>query len=125
MEYCEGGSLDTIIKRMKRIGAVGGEKVFGKVTDGVRHSTYSWLELCSHPILQIMQGLAYLHSRKAIYGNIKPSNVLLTQEGVVKLSEFGLSGELVDSIPWTLTGSRIYTAVRHFGFFESDSVQQC
>jgi mitogen-activated protein kinase kinase len=37
MEYCEGGSLETVSKRMKEIGGVVGEKIYGKITEGVRN----------------------------------------------------------------------------------------
>jgi len=36
MEYCEGGSLETVGKRMKESGSVVGEKISGRITEGVR-----------------------------------------------------------------------------------------
>ena len=35
MEYCEGGSLEAIGKRIKEIGAVVGEKITGRLAEGV------------------------------------------------------------------------------------------
>ena len=35
MEFCEGGSLDSIYKEVKRLGGRTGEKVLGKVAEGV------------------------------------------------------------------------------------------
>ena len=61
--------------------------------------------------LQILQGLAYLHSRKTIHRDIKPSNILLTREGVVRLCDFGVSGELINSVAGTFTGTSLYMAV--------------
>ena len=61
--------------------------------------------------LQILQGLAYLHSRKTIHRDIKPPNILLTREGVVKLADFGVSGELINSVAGTFTGTSLYMAV--------------
>lgn len=49
MEFCEGGSLDGIYKQVKKLGGRTGEKVLGKVADGV------------------LNGLTYLHSRKIIH----------------------------------------------------------
>jgi mitogen-activated protein kinase kinase len=75
MEFCEGGSLDSIYKEVKRLGGRTGEKVLGKVAEGVLH------------------GLTYLHSKKIIHRDIKPSNILLCRNGDVKLCDFGVSGE--------------------------------
>ncbi|KAL4965138.1 dual-specificity mitogen-activated protein kinase kinase [Aspergillus stella-maris] len=75
MEFCEGGSLDSIYKEVKKLGGRTGEKVLGKVAEGV------------------LNGLTYLHGRKIIHRDIKPSNILLCRNGQVKLCDFGVSGE--------------------------------
>jgi mitogen-activated protein kinase kinase len=64
--------------------------------------------------MQILQGLAYLHAKKMIHRDVKPSNVLLSHSGVVKLCDFGSSGELVNSLAGTLIGTRFYMAVSMF-----------
>ncbi|KAN0079716.1 Protein kinase-like domain containing protein [Elaphomyces granulatus] len=75
MEFCEGGSLDSIYREIKKLGGRTGEKVLGKIAEGV------------------LNGLTYLHSRKIIHRDIKPSNILLCRNGQVKLCDFGVSGE--------------------------------
>jgi mitogen-activated protein kinase kinase len=75
MEFCEGGSLDSVYREVKKLGGRTGEKVLGKVAEGVLH------------------GLTYLNSRKIIHRDIKPSNILLCRNGQVKLCDFGVSGE--------------------------------
>lgn len=92
MEFCDGGSLEAVGKKIKEIGAVVGEKIAGRLAEGV------------------LQGLAYLHSKKTIHRDIKPSNILLSRDGIVKLADFGVSGELVESIVGTFTGTLIYMA---------------
>ena len=52
-----------------------------------------------------------MHSQRTIHRDIKPPNILLTREGVVKLADFGVSGELINSIAGTFTGTSLYMAV--------------
>lgn len=52
MEFCEGGSLDSVYKEVRKLGGRTGEKVLGKVAEGV------------------LNGLTYLHSRKIIHRGI-------------------------------------------------------
>jgi mitogen-activated protein kinase kinase len=69
MEFCEGGSLDSVYKEVKKLGGRTGEKVLGKVAEGV------------------LNGLTYLHGRKIIHRGLCslsrtyipfPNNMLLT-----------------------------------------------
>ncbi|KAF5902614.1 centromere-associated protein E, partial [Clarias magur] len=45
---------------------------------------------------QIIQGLEHLHQKKIIYRDLKPENVLLDNEGNVRISDLGLAVELAD-----------------------------
>lgn len=49
MEFCEGGSLDSIYREVRKLGGRTGEKVLGKIAEGV------------------LNGLTYLHSQKIIH----------------------------------------------------------
>ncbi|KAI0062845.1 Pkinase-domain-containing protein [Artomyces pyxidatus] len=92
MELCEGKSLEAVGERIRRRKGRVGEKVARVLADG------------------ILQGLAYLHSKRLIHRDIKPSNILFTRQGVVKLCDFGVSGELVQSVAGTFTGTVGYMA---------------
>ncbi|KAL9085023.1 MAG: hypothetical protein Q9159_004928 [Coniocarpon cinnabarinum] len=75
MEFCEGGSLDSIYKEVRKLGGRTGEKVLGKVAEGV------------------LGGLTYLYGHRIIHRDIKPSNILFCRDGQIKLCDFGVSGE--------------------------------
>ncbi|KAJ3126392.1 Serine/threonine-protein kinase STK11 [Nowakowskiella sp. JEL0407] len=46
-----------------------------------------------HFFVQLIEGLAYLHSRSVIHHDIKPHNLLITADGVLKISDFGIAEE--------------------------------
>ena len=60
--YCENGSLQTVTKK------------FGRFPES----------LVALYILQVLQGLLYLHDQGVIHRDIKGSNILATKEGSIK-----------------------------------------
>jgi mitogen-activated protein kinase kinase len=97
MEFCEGKSLEAVYKRIMMRGGRTNEKVLGKIACGV------------------LGGLTYLHEKRIIHRDVKPGNILLTRKGEVKLCDFGISKELVDSLcgtgTQTFVGTSLYMAV--------------
>lgn len=43
--------------------------------------------------------------------DLKPSNIVVTMEGNIKLCDFGVSGDLVNSLAETFVGTSYYMAV--------------
>jgi len=46
---------------------------------------------------QVLSALEYAHARKLLHRDIKPGNILVNEEGLVKMVDFGLAKRLVDS----------------------------
>jgi len=87
MELMDKGSFDGIYKK---IGAIDINVVC----------------LVAHSVLE---GLTYLYDvHRIIHRDIKPSNILCNSRGSIKLTDFGVSGELINSIANTFVGTSVY-----------------
>ncbi|OMJ74018.1 hypothetical protein SteCoe_27173 [Stentor coeruleus] len=72
MEYVSGGSLRHLLNK------------FGKFEEPIA-VLY---------INQVLEGLKYLHSQGIVHRDIKSANILVTQDGIIKLSDFGASKKI-------------------------------
>lgn len=87
MEYMDGRSLDAILGKTTRIP----EEVLGKIT------------------ISVVKGLTYLRDKlNVMHRDIKPSNILVNSSGQIKLCDFGVSGQLIDSMAKSFVGTRNY-----------------
>jgi len=83
-EFMNGGSLDTY-------GAIP-EPVLARIS------------------VSVVKGLVYLWNLKIMHRDMKPSNMLVSTNGEVKICDFGVSIQLVNSIAKTFVGTNAYMA---------------
>jgi len=82
LEYMDGGSLANMVQQ---VGAVP-EATLANIA------------------YQVLYGLAYLKSvHRRVHRDIKPSNILINSRGEVKITDFGISAELQNSIAMCAT----------------------
>lgn len=77
MEYCGAGSVSDIMR--------------------LRKKTLSEVEIAT-VLMDTLRGLEYLHLRRKIHRDIKAGNILLNSEGHAKLADFGVAGQLTDTM---------------------------
>ncbi|KAL7565261.1 hypothetical protein ACA910_014555 [Epithemia clementina (nom. ined.)] len=67
----------------------------GSVTELLSKFGAFTLDVIQSYLFQIMAGLSYLHKNNIMHRDIKGSNILVTNDGVVKLADFGASRKMV------------------------------
>ncbi|KAI9342381.1 kinase-like domain-containing protein [Obelidium mucronatum] len=88
IEYMDLGSLDGIYKKSGPIA----ESTVAKIA------------------VHVLRGLLYLADHKILHRDIKPSNILVNSKGQVKITDFGVSKQLLNTVASTFTGTQGYLA---------------
>ncbi|OLY80251.1 Dual specificity protein kinase FUZ7 [Smittium mucronatum] len=87
LEYMDLGSFDSIYRKHGRVPI----DVLGMLT------------------FSVLQGLTYLYNtHRIMHRDIKPSNILLNSSGEIKICDFGISKEMINSIANTFVGTASY-----------------
>ncbi len=61
------------------------------LADFLRDNAHPQLKLIYAIVLQTLRGLAYAHLRLVIHRDLKPDNILISKDGCVKITDFGLA----------------------------------
>ena len=65
---------------------------FGDLITLVNSAQFSLPEsIIAAIVLQILDGLVYLHKQNILHSDVKPENILIDKQGNVKICDFGLS----------------------------------
>lgn len=87
MEYIRGESLSQVLQRRRTL---------------PEHLMLDVLEQTAH-------GLSAIHAANLVHRDIKPGNLLVTPEGTVKITDFGIA-KAAEAVPLTRTGMVVGTA---------------
>ena len=87
-EYLLGESLRVLIKRNKKLP----------------------LESARFYLACLVTIMDYLHKKNIVYRDIKPENILINENGYIKLTDFTFSKKLISDMTYTLVGTPEYLA---------------
>lgn len=86
MEFCGGGSAYDLIKHLPM-----------QLTEKIKMDHLAEAQI-SHIVSEVINGLIILHEKGNVHRDIKLANILLTKDGKIKLSDFGVSGKLNNTL---------------------------
>jgi serine/threonine protein kinase len=104
---------------------VDGKTLESCVAAATKADTFLSIETIADWVAQIVRGLLALHSQGIIHRDVKPSNILVARDGLVKVSDFGIAkntstNRTAKTRPGNVAGSQGYMspeqmARRHIG----------
>ncbi len=105
MDLAEEGSLDSVVQSKKN----------RVVSPQDLYQAATWMQ-------EIAEALSYVHAKEIVHCDLKPANVLLDQEGHVRVADFGHSLVLTDS--GGALGSLFYMAPEQTTATDHDHISQ-
>jgi tetratricopeptide (TPR) repeat protein len=106
MEYVEGQTLRALLKELERVPE----------------------ELCRHIGREVAKGLAAIHAAGVVHRDMKPENVLITKEHVVKVMDLGVARLNDEALRLSQTGAFVgsihYAAPEQFGLPSAAGAQE-
>ena len=76
-EYLEGETLQALLERGQKIGQDKAEAI----------------------VEEVSKALEFAHSKEIVHGALKPSNVFIDSQGLVKVTDFVIEGEITQAMP--------------------------
>jgi predicted ATPase len=106
MEYVEGQTLRALMKELDRVPE----------------------ELCRHIAREVAKGLAAIHATGVVHRDVKPENVLITAEHVVKVMDLGVARLNDEALRLSQTGAFVgsihYAAPECFGLARAEGASE-
>lgn len=104
MDYISGENLQKMLQREKKIKP----------------------DLVAKWMVSVCSLLSYLHKKGIIYRDIKPANIILTEEGNIKIIDFGIAKEVINGRydDQVVIGTKGYTAPEHLNHRTDEKTDQ-
>eukprot|EP01053_Blabericola_migrator_P006309 Blabericola_migrator_1__6308@NODE_3184_length_1967_cov_87_201579_g956_i2_p1_GENE_NODE_3184_length_1967_cov_87_201579_g956_i2NODE_3184_length_1967_cov_87_201579_g956_i2_p1_ORF_typecomplete_len566_score111_58Pkinase/PF00069_25/1_4e56Pkinase_Tyr/PF07714_17/0_34Pkinase_Tyr/PF07714_17/1_2e32Kinaselike/PF14531_6/1_8e17Pkinase_fungal/PF17667_1/6_3e11Kdo/PF06293_14/9_5e05WaaY/PF06176_11/4_5e03WaaY/PF06176_11/0_067APH/PF01636_23/0_12CUE/PF02845_16/0_33_NODE_3184_length_1967_cov_87_201579_g956_i22341931 len=153
MEFASGGDLNTEIVRRKTLLKMNGESGWGSSSPPEKGGSSSsssspsksgWNQTPRFSgqvfrtngkyfgdldvwliFIQVLLAVKYIHSRRILHRDLKTRNIFFTDQGVIKLGDFGIAKQLTDEMAKTLVGSPYFMAPevhRHLPYDEKSDI---